>query len=557
MNTNFQISKNSVQGLGSQLLNGNCSIEQDLALVKTSGRWTLIDTRKENIPLGGMIIKGKDLIELMQFTANEEKNLPDKFLQIKDLTQDPRFRRFCRLIPGIESHENAQSREKSAQAMQRAFEAAKVIGKGLSQIEKQGLEGRYVGQDQGKHPYWMREVIFAGDGKSTSETDILIHGWELDKDSRLSLKEWESAKKEEWKNLNPGKDFLPWIADQAWDAEEKETWEKAHPGEVYDKGKFLNWPEAQTDPDLFLPVWLLKKISGKTDNADFQAWRVVIKNERQEEWTRFKEETGANLTFEEHETLDFEYGHSGSVDSIKRWMLQQLWQKASTSDDFPTFVQKLKWTQEKQTGKTQESFDNWVANQERILHERHQGTHLPLSFEEWRAQQDDSILLGAAPFINLNAEQRKIYCTNCENGILKRNGYLFDTAYEKTLHSGNGYAILVIAPDEQLYCGSHIGGVFHHSSFLGEGAVLAAGEIKTDSNGKIIELSSKSGHYRPKDSQNLYLLKYFQDRGADLSTVKFTFYDVNGKTEERNAQEYLESLEHLKGLAEMDLGLFA
>ena len=181
---------------------------------------------------------------------------------------------------------------------------------------------------------------------------------------------------------------------------------------------------------------------------------------------------------------------------------------------------------------------------------------MPLSFEKWRAQQDDSILVEPSPFIHLNTDEREIYRTTCENGTLKRNGHAFDTSFEKTLHSGNGYAIFVIAPDHNLYSGSHIGGVFHHSSFLGEGATVAAGEIKTDPNGKIVELSSKSGHYRPKDSQNLYMLKYFQDRGADLSTIKFTFYGTEGKTEERNAHEYLEGLEHLKSLGEIDLEIF-
>lgn len=554
MQTNFQISEG---GVLRQLQDGKCSIEQDLALVNKSGRWTLIDTRKESAPLGGTVIQGEELTELMQVTANGT-SLPDKFVntQIKDLTLDPKFRNFCRLIPGMETIEHAKRREKSQEAFQRAVDGAKVIGKGLRQIEEQGLEGRYVGQEQGEHSYWMREVVFGGTGKTSVETNILINGWKNDKDTPLSLKEWEAEKKEEWKNLSPGKEFLPWIASEAWDAEEKEAWQKANPGEIYGKEKIQAWPEAQPEPDLILPIWLLKKISGKTNDTDFQVWKNEIKPARLEEWTHFKEETGAALSFEEHETLDLEYGRSGSIDSLKRWMLQQLWEKTLKTDDFPTFVQNLKWTHETHLGKTTDTFVDWMAAQDKILHGRHEGSHLPLSFEKWRAQQDDSILIEPSPFVLLNEEERKIYFTTCENGTLERNGYPLDTTFEKTLHSGNGYAIMVIAPDRNLYCGSHIGGVFHHSSFLGEGATIAAGEIKTDANGKLIELSSKSGHYQPKDAQNLFMLKYFQDRGTDFSSVKFTYYDTNGKTGERNALEYLEELEYQKGLGEIDLGIF-
>jgi hypothetical protein len=149
-----------------------------------------------------------------------------------------------------------------------------------------------------------------------------------------------------------------------------------------------------------------------------------------------------------------------------------------------------------------------------------------------------------APFILLDQKSREIYRTTCDSGTLTRNLKPFDTSYDKTLHSGSGYAIFVVGPDQDLYAGSHIGGVFHHSNFLREGAVMAAGEIKTDGNGQITELSSKSGHYRPTDKENRFMLNFFKDRGADLSKLKFTAYGADGQTEKYNAAKYLNYLEH-------------
>lgn len=139
---------------------------------------------------------------------------------------------------------------------------------------------------------------------------------------------------------------------------------------------------------------------------------------------------------------------------------------------------------------------------------------------------------------------------------MNRNNFPFDTKFEKTLNRGPGYAIFVIGPDQQLYTGSHINGVFHHSSFLGESAVFSAGELKTNPDGTVTELSGKSGHYRPTHKENLYTLQYFRDRGVDLTNMKFTYFNSQGKTFERNAQEYLSELEHQQSLDSLSSNLF-
>ena len=162
-------------------------------------------------------------------------------------------------------------------------------------------------------------------------------------------------------------------------------------------------------------------------------------------------------------------------------------------------------------------------------------------------------MIDPAPFVRLGEEERKVYRTTCQSGILTRNGFPLNTAFDKTLHSGSGYAIFVIGSDEDLYCGSHIGGVFHHSSFLGDAATVAAGEIKTNPDGSVAKISSKSGHYRPTDAQNLYTLRYFRDRGVNLSSVEFTFFDPKGATERHNALEYLNELEYRQGLGVLNV----
>ena len=167
----------------------------------------------------------------------------------------------------------------------------------------------------------------------------------------------------------------------------------------------------------------------------------------------------------------------------------------------------------------------------------------PVTFEEWKAQQDDSVWLESKPFIVLGEKERQAYQTACKDGHVMRFEQPYNTQFEKTWTSGSGYGIFVIGPEGNLYCGSHVKDLFHHSSFLGDAATVAAGEIKTNPDGTIVELSNKSGHYRPSDAQNLFLLRYFRDHGVDLSKVIFTNLSAEGKSESRNALEYLTELE--------------
>lgn len=160
-----------------------------------------------------------------------------------------------------------------------------------------------------------------------------------------------------------------------------------------------------------------------------------------------------------------------------------------------------------------------------------------LSFDDWI--KEDAAFLPLVSYLKTD-EERKPFLLDFQNGIVKREGKPYSTEKEATAHSGRGWAIFVIDPRGQLYSASHIRGRFHHSSFLNGGAVMAAGEIKTDPSGKIIELSNKSGHYHPTVEQNLNLLRLLEKNGVDLSNVKFTELSMGQFFVFNSAKKYLE-----------------
>jgi hypothetical protein len=141
----------------------------------------------------------------------------------------------------------------------------------------------------------------------------------------------------------------------------------------------------------------------------------------------------------------------------------------------------------------------------------------------------------------LSEKERESFCLNCEDGIFTRKGAPYSTDHHYSCHSGKGYAIFVVGPNKQMYCHDHLthsdeGKLFYHSSFLSDGAIFCAGEIKIDEHGKLVALSNKSGHYQPGDPENLFLLRYLEERGIDLTTVEFSF--VGGSSKVRASDYY-------------------
>lgn len=106
-----------------------------------------------------------------------------------------------------------------------------------------------------------------------------------------------------------------------------------------------------------------------------------------------------------------------------------------------------------------------------------------------------------------------------ENGAkIHYNGQPLDTRTFSTI-TGPGKAIFVIGCDGYMYIGSHDIGRFHHSSFFAGQPVVCAGEIITDSEGKLIEITDKSGHYNPKNPHLLNALYFLEKQGINLDAV--------------------------------------
>jgi hypothetical protein len=188
---------------------------------------------------------------------------------------------------------------------------------------------------------------------------------------------------------------------------------------------------------------------------------------------------------------------------------------------------------------TPADFTKWKFDKNQKLVEKWKASRIALPFDKWKAHQ---VLdpLRPVPFVTLDKKARKAYQTDCEKGRLTRAKASFATTLERTGHSGDGWVIFVIGPQKELYCASHLSGVFHHSSFLGDTAVMGGGEIKTSADGTITHISSKSGHYRPTDIENREMLRWFQSHGTDLSRVSFTCFLPGGKESQPiNALAYL------------------
>lgn len=165
-------------------------------------------------------------------------------------------------------------------------------------------------------------------------------------------------------------------------------------------------------------------------------------------------------------------------------------------------------------------------------------THL--NFDDWMKWNHPTAKVQKVKYLN-NDQERAPYKLNFKDGQVFRNNVLFNTTSEKMKHIGQEDAIFVIDANGQFYAGSHTIGKFHHSSFLGGAAIMGAGEIQTNKEGRIIGLSNKSGHYQPSKEQIFNTLKVLEKAGIDLSTVKFTEHTDKGLLVYHSAKLYLET----------------
>ena len=397
------------------------------------------------------------------------------------------------------------------QKMSRAVKNIAQSGRGLTEMRAQGVKGRTI------LPHYYLEITGRrGESMSlASEKEAL---WKADTKSKLSFSEWEEKVTEEWKLSGTDLEIVDWVS-------------HVHYKESGSKESYQDWSLSRLQTRL--------EIKGT-----FEEFKKMDTMFRKESWKK----EAPHLSFEEYDRLCELKWAEGSTLSFANWEKYQNWKTQGSPGDFAEWAMNQDYKKEVDSGSTL-SFAEWKGEREKKLLDRWEGSGFKaagVSFENWRLFQDDTALVKAQEFVRLDRNQRAIFQLSFTGGTIQRNGIPYNTAYDKTLHSGEGFAIFVVGPKNDFYAGSHIGGVFHHSSFLADAAVKAAGEIKTDANGNVTYISAKSGHYRPTDEENRLMLQMFQNHGVDLSKVKFSCFAGPGETLEfANAQEYLMHIEEV------------
>ncbi len=402
--------------------------------------------------------------------------------------------------------------------LQRAVSHAFTIGKGMTEIQEKGHKGKLVGEG------YYAEVM--GD-KTQSMTLVneLLQLWKEDKENKLSFPEWSEQKTQAWKASGTDLSVMEWIS--------REAWKKSGTKDSFE-------------------VWDLKRIWVRfgSGESSFKKWQKEEHDFRES----IRQKETPHLSFNEFNNLFNKRMWADSTMSNKDFEKLELWKKAGSPGDFADWHSEKTWAEEVKAG-SKLTFDDWKAERHQSLITRWEGSGLKgagMSFVDWRTMQDDSLVVVSKNFIRLEPAQRPLFQLSFQldgqgQTYVQRNGIPYNTEYDKTLHSGKGYAIFVISPQGEFFAGSHIGDVFHHSSFLADGAIIAAGELKTDKEGKIIYLSGKSGHYRPGDEENLQMLRSLKHHGLDLSKSTFSLYTGPGVTKTYpNAEKCLEMLEEMK-----------
>ena len=144
----------------------------------------------------------------------------------------------------------------------------------------------------------------------------------------------------------------------------------------------------------------------------------------------------------------------------------------------------------------------------------------PFSFEAWFMKQDPRHHPSSVKYFD-DKTRRKYFTTFEEGRLLDSKHKPLDTS---TLGSEkpDRSAIYAIFPDLEMYVGPYQLNRIHHSSFNAGKPVVGAGEIKTNPEGTITQISAHSGRYKPCAKQLLNTLQYFERMGADLTQVTLT-----------------------------------
>lgn len=132
-------------------------------------------------------------------------------------------------------------------------------------------------------------------------------------------------------------------------------------------------------------------------------------------------------------------------------------------------------------------------------------------------------------YLNTPQERAAYQVTPGPSFLAATSKQQIDTSKFTSYGSGSGFGSFVLSPTGELYVGEHRIQRFHHSSFLAGGEVAAAGEMKIV-NGKLTELTNKSGHYKPTPAHTLALLDHLARNKVPLAGVRLGLVDPASST---------------------------
>jgi hypothetical protein len=213
---------------------------------------------------------------------------------------------------------------------------------------------------------------------------------------------------------------------------------------------------------------------------------------------------------------------------------QDYWQEALINEHFPV----------RDIANSKSPFEIWRESTGNLsyiewLHER----YIPEMLETNKGKP--LILRFFSNVQYLDKYQREEKELHIENGVIYNSlGEKFHTGEMKTNVAGNGWAIYVRSTDNRIYAYSHQQNVFHHSSFLSGSPVCSAGELAV-SNGKLIGITNKSGHYKPELNHFYDMMNYLRSRGVALRGVA-ACHETKGNIQEfYDAEDILQHNENL------------
>lgn len=145
-------------------------------------------------------------------------------------------------------------------------------------------------------------------------------------------------------------------------------------------------------------------------------------------------------------------------------------------------------------------------------------------------------------------EEREQHRLIYKEGLWYLDEKPFDSSNFFTFHSGDGYAIFMLGLDREIYVNKHISHKLHHSSEFAGKEILSGGEIVA-SDGKILRISNKSGHYAPAPKDLLEMLAVLKERLGNLEEIEVDLIlrkpNYTGTVQAAyNAEEMLASGEH-------------